>query len=179
MDPIKTERESLRDLKAILAETKAYNIKFLVMGGWAVTAYVRRHRYTKDIDLVTSKALEGPIQGILKRLGYDVSNRTFGLAAEKQKGSIDLKVHISIGRILDESRTGKALAYPIPEEAYEQAPLLRITSYHPECRPYEFQVPILPLEDLFIAKVLPLGRENDVLDVASLVINRGEASTCS
>lgn len=169
MDRIKTECESLRDLKAILDKAEKWEIQLLVIGGWAVNAHVGAYRYTKDIDLVMKTVDLGPLKALLKDQGYQVKDREIYIAGQKETEDVQLKVHISKGDIIDTSR-GFALKYSIEKDAYRNAPLLLIKSHHRQCREYELEAPILPLNNLFITKLLPVGRDLDLADVMSMVL---------
>ncbi len=173
MDPIKTECESLRDLRAILDKAKEWEIQLLVIGGWAVNAHVGAYRYTKDIDLVMKTADLRHLKALLKHHGYDVEDMRIYIAGQKETEDVQLKVHISIGDIVDISR-GFPLKYSIDENLYRNAPLLPIRSHHRQCREYELKAPILPLNNLFITKLLPVGRELDLADVVSMILQYGE-----
>lgn len=173
MDRIKTECQSLKDLKAILDTAKRWNVKLLVIGGWAVNAYIGTYRYTKDIDLVMKTANMGSLKALLKQHGYDVADMKIYIAGKKERVDVKIKIHISIGDIIDTSR-GFALKYSIGENAYCNAPLFPIRSYHPQCRENELYAPIIPINNLFITKLLPVGRELDVVDFVSLILNRRE-----
>ncbi len=50
------ERRSLVDLQEILGQSTKLGIGLLLIGGYAVAAYTRGYRYTKDIDLIADKA---------------------------------------------------------------------------------------------------------------------------
>ena len=169
MDPVKTECESLRDLKAILDKAKEWGVELLIIGGWAVNAHVGAYRYTKDIDLVMKTLDLGSLKALLKYQGYQVEDRGIYIAGQKETEDVQLKVHISVGDIVDTSR-GSALKYSVDENAYRNAPLLPIRSFHSQCREYELDAPILPLNDLFITKLLPVGRDLDLVDVISMIL---------
>jgi len=172
VDPVKTECESLKDLKAILDKAKEWGVQLLVIGGWAVNAHVGAYRYTKDIDLVVKKGDLGSLKALLKQHGYDVEDMKIYIAGQKETEDVQLKVHISIGDIVDTSR-GFPLKYSIDDNAYRNAPLLPIRSFHSQCREYERDAPILPLNNLFITKLLPVGRDLDLVDVVSMILQYG------
>jgi len=174
VDPVKTECESLQDLKAILDKAREWEIQLLVIGGWAVNAYVGAYRYTKDIDLVMKAVDRGSLKALLKQHDYDVEDIKFYIAGQKERKDIQVKIHISIGDIVDTSR-GYPLRYSIDENAYRNAPLLPIRGRYPQCREYELDAPIFPINNLFITKLLPVGRERDVVDFVSLILRRGKA----
>ena len=173
MDSVKTECESLKDLKAILDKAKEWGIQLLVIGGWAVNAHVSAYRYTKDIDLVMKPVDLGHLKALLKQHGYDVEDMQIYIKGQKETEDVQAKVHISIGDIVDTSR-GFPLKYSIGENAYRDAPLLTLKSYHLQCREYELEAPILPLNNLFISKLLPVGRDLDLADVVSMILQYGK-----
>lgn len=173
MDPVKTECESLKDLKAILDKAKEWDIQLLVIGGWAVNARVGAYRYTKDIDLVMKTADLGSLKALLKYQDYQVEDRGIYIAGQKETENVQLKIHISIGDIVDTSRASRP-KYSIDENVFRNAPLLPIRSHHPQCREYELEAPILPINNLFITKLLPVRRERDVVDFVSLILKRGK-----
>jgi hypothetical protein len=55
MSEEEVEKRSLRDLDTILQAARELGIKLVLIGGYAVAAYTRGYRYTKDIDLVADK----------------------------------------------------------------------------------------------------------------------------
>lgn len=173
MDPVKTECESLRDLKAILDKAKEWDIQLLVIGGWALNAHVGAYRYTKDIDLVMKTVDLGSLKALLKHQGYQIEDREIYIAGQKETDDVVVKSHISVGDIVDTSR-GFPLKYSIDENAYRNAPLLMLKSYHIQCREYELEAPILPLNNLFITKLLPVGRDLDLADVVSMIVQYGK-----
>jgi len=59
----KVERESLKDLETIVKEAKNWKLNLVVIGGYAIRAYTKGYRYTKDI---------GGLIALLKDLGYKV-----------------------------------------------------------------------------------------------------------
>lgn len=173
MDAVKTECESLKDLKAILDKAKEWEIELLVIGGWAVNAHVGAHRYTKDIDLVVKRVNLGDLKALLKQHGYDVEDKQIYIRGEKRAEDVQVSVHISIGDIVDISRPSRP-KYSIDENVFRNAPLLPIRSYHLQCREYELEAPILPLNNLFITKLLPVGRDLDLADVVSMIVQYGK-----
>ena len=42
------ERKSLEDLKSFLQEAQNHGIRLVIIGGYAVAAYTRGYRFTKD-----------------------------------------------------------------------------------------------------------------------------------
>jgi predicted amidohydrolase len=64
------ERKSLKDLRAVLRQAHKQDVKLVIIGGYAVSAYTRGYRYTKDIDLVADTPTLGKLKGLLKVRGY-------------------------------------------------------------------------------------------------------------
>ena len=104
-EEIIVERESLEDLGKILTQGRKIGVRLLLIGGYAVAAYTKGYRYTKDIDLVAEKQSLGRLRGLLNSMGYSIRKTDFGIAGTKRLGSngdnnfIDL--HISIGNVHD------------------------------------------------------------------------------
>jgi len=66
MSEKEVERRSLQDLDAILQTARKLGVKLVLIGGYAVSAYTRSYRYTKDIDLVADKPAVGRLKGLLR-----------------------------------------------------------------------------------------------------------------
>jgi len=107
------EHRSLRDLRRIVEEAERWDIKIALIGGYAVQAYTRGCRFTKDIDLVTTRESEGRLRALLRLLNYKPRETEFGLAGSKHVNGDKIDLHISIGRILDIS-TGHS--FPVTDE---------------------------------------------------------------
>ena len=50
MTEAELEIESLKDSKKVIEEAEKWRIKLVLIGGYAVRAYTRGYRFTKDID---------------------------------------------------------------------------------------------------------------------------------
>jgi len=95
------EGRSLEYLEGILQRSRKLRIDLVLIGGYAVAAYTRGYRYTKDIDMITDRPSLGKLSGLLSDLGYSIRVTEFGIAGSKRfdRGFIDL--HISIGKVHD------------------------------------------------------------------------------
>jgi hypothetical protein len=80
MSEEEVERRSLEDLKAVLQEAHKRGIKLVIIGGYAVAAYTRGYRYTKDIDLVSDTPTLGILKELLKSHDYATRDTEFGIA---------------------------------------------------------------------------------------------------
>jgi len=165
------EIESLKDSKKVIEEAEKWRIKLVLIGGYAVRAYTRGYRFTKDIDLVTTREALGNLKALLRYLDYPPRDTEFGVAGSKSfnEGFIDL--HISVGKIFDMS-TG--LTYPVTDNLFFNAKRLKITGYHKASEPHACTVPVIDLETLLVLKLIPTGRVKDTIDVLSLLLDRGE-----
>lgn len=145
-------------------------VKIMVIGGQAVLGYCGRVRTTKDTDAVSPESDTGLLMKLLKECGFDVEPSSFGLRARrKTSGEWDV-IHISLGDITDESRgDGKVLHYPVPQSTYEKAVELRLQGLASDENSPPPAAPVLPLDDLLITKILPIGRTTDMEDVVLLV----------
>jgi hypothetical protein len=118
MNDIELEYKSLQDLKKITEEAKKWGIRLVIIGGYAIRAYIKGYRFTKDIDLVITKEALGKLKVLLQYLGYAYRETEFGIAGSKKfnEGFIDL--HVSIENILDIS-TGTSI--PVTEDLFKEA----------------------------------------------------------
>lgn len=163
------ERQSLIDLQEILARSRKLGIGLLLIGGYAVAAYTRGYRYTKDIDLIADRPAIGRLRGLLKRLGYSIRDTEFGIAGSKRydHGFIDL--HISVGRVYDIS-TGNSFA--VDSTMFRDAKRLQVKGFY--SKDSSLKAPVVNLETLLILKLIPVGRDKDAVDLISLMLDKGE-----
>ncbi len=151
------------------------DIRIMVIGGQAVLGYCGRTRLTKDTDAVSPNEDTGVLIELLTNCGFNVEQSTFGLRAKRRRDGDQEVLHISLGDIADESRgEGNVVRYPVSESSYEEAvelPLLGLVIDDGLPAPV---APVLPLEDLLLTKILPVGRTTDMEDVVLLVVTRQE-----
>jgi len=158
------ERKSLEDLEAVLKEAHNQGIKLVIIGGYAVAAYTRGYRYTKDIDLVADKPASGKLKGLLTSLGYSIRDTEFGIAGSKKLNGGFIDLHISVGRIYDAS-TGKE--FPVNESLFRNAKQLTVRGY--VSKNTSLKAAIVDLETLVVLKTMPVGRNKDAMDLLSLL----------
>ncbi len=171
MSDVELEVKSLQDLQTIVTEAKKWKIKLAVIGGYAVQAYTRAYRFTKDIDLVTTREGLWKFKALLRDLGYAFRDTEFGIAGSKRfnEGFIDL--HVSVGKIFDMS-TG--LTYPVSEKLFSDAKELKIAGYYEASKQLARSVPVIDIETLLLLKLIPVRREKDALDVLALLLDKKE-----
>lgn len=162
------EIESLKDLEKIRAEAEKWEVKLILIGGYAVRAYTIGYRYTKDMDFI-AKGVVWKLKGFLNSLGYDATEKKDILAGRKKIDGGYIDLHISIGKVFDIS-TGNN--YPITDEIINSAKILNISGYHEEGRKITVKAPAVALEDLLIMKLMTKTREKDWVDIISLVIDQ-------
>lgn len=149
------EHRSLQDLRRILEEAERWDIKIAVIGGYAVQAYTRGYRFTKDIDLVTTRESEGRLRALLTSLNYELRETEFGLAGSKSINEDRRDLYISIGRILDIS-TGHS--FPVTDELFKETKKLPVQGYYEESKHFTVEAPIVNPETLLALKLMPMGR---------------------
>ena len=164
MSEEEVERRSLEDLEAMLQEARKQGIKLVIIGGYAVAAYTRGYRYTKDIDLVADKPTVGKLKGLLKSLDYSVRDTEFGIAGSKRLNGGFIDLHISVGRIFDIS-TGKE--YPVDSSLFKNAKLLTVRGYVSKAT--SLKAAVVDLDTLIVLKTMPVGRNKDAVDLLSLL----------
>jgi len=164
MNEEEIERRSLEDLQAVLEEARKQGIKLVIIGGYAVAAYTRGYRYTKDIDLVADTATRGKLKGLLKGRGYAIRDTEFGIAGQKKLDSGFIDLHISVGKIYDIS-TDKA--YPVDSSFFKNARRLTVGGYISKAT--SLKAAVVELETLIVLKAMPIRRDKDAVDLISLL----------
>lgn len=162
------EQELLRTLAQIIARSKELECHPLLIGGYAVRAYARmRKRFTEDLDWVISRHDQGNFIAALKALGYEYRPETAfgGIKATKPVAGRSLELHISIDKVWDISSDK---TYPLPEDIFAAGQLRPIEPYSERSETI-VQVPVIPLEDLLILKLMTL-RELDTIDTIALLL---------
>ncbi len=160
------ERKSLQDLQAVLEAAHKQGINLVIIGGYAVTAYTKGYRYTKDIDLVADKRTLGKLKGLLKSLGYSIRDTEFGIAEKKKLNGGFIDLHISVGRVYDIS-TGKE--YPVDSSLFRNARRRAVRGYISKTA---LKAPVVELETLIVLKTMTVGRDRDAVDLLSLLLNK-------
>jgi hypothetical protein len=166
------ERESLEDLGKILLQSHKLGIGLMLIGGYAVAAYTRGYRYTKDIDLVAEKQSLGKLRGLLNGLGYSIRNTEFGIAGTKRLNGDDnnfIDLHISVGKVHDISTNND---FPVDHSLFKKAKRLEVKGFYSETT--LVKAPIVDLETILILKFIPRGRDKDAVDLISLIADRGK-----
>lgn len=172
MKPEELERELLRNLAQIIGRSQELECRPLLIGGYAVRAYARmRKRFTEDLDFVISRHDQGNFIAVLKALGYEYRPETAfgGLKATKPMAGRSLELHISVDKVWDISSDQ---TYPLPEDTFDSGQLRVVESYSGEMEA-TVQVPVIPLEDLLILKLMTL-RELDTVDTIALLLENSE-----
>jgi predicted nucleotidyltransferase len=169
MSEEEVERKSLEDLESVLKEARDQGIRLVIIGGYAVAAYTRGYRFTKDIDLVADEPTLGKLIGLLKTLGYVIRETEFGIAGNKKLNDAFIDLHISVGRIYDIS-TGKE--YPVDASLFRNAKDLIVKGYISKVT--SLRAAVVELETLIILKTMPVGRDKDAVDLLSLLRDRRE-----
>lgn len=164
MSEEQVEHKSLEHLQAVLKETRKQGIKLVIIGGYAVAAYTRGYRYTKDIDLVADKPTLSGLKALLKSLDYSIRDTEFGIAGKKKLDGGFIDLHISVGRIYDLS-TGKE--YPVDSSLFKNAKRLTVRGYI--SKNTSLKIAVVDLETLIILKIMPVGRDKDAVDLLSLL----------
>ena len=175
----KRERELVEPpgISCILQKAQEWGatIKIMVIGGQAVLGYCGRIRTSKDTDAVSPSADTGLLLRLLSECGFDVERSNFGLRCRRQRNGDWDVIHISLGDIADESRgEGNVLRYPVPASSYAEAVELPLQGLALDKATPPPIAPVLPLEDLIITKILPVGRTTDMEDVVLLLVTAVE-----
>jgi len=165
------ERESLEDLGKILRQSHKIGIGLMLIGGYAVAAYTRGYRYTKDIDLVAEKQSLGKLRGLLNSLGYSIRNTEFGIAGTKRLNGDNnfIDLHISVGKVHDISTNND---FPVDHSLFKKAKRLDVKGFYSKTT--LVKAPTVDLETILILKLIPRGRDKDAVDLISLITDRSK-----
>jgi len=164
---IELERTSLEDLKKLVEEAKQWNLKLVLIGGYAVRAYTKPRRFTKDLDFVTIREGLGQMKGFLHHMNYEYKSGEFWLSGSKKLKETWIDLHMSIDKVHDIT-TG--YDYPITPNFFKNSQKRKITAYFEENSYLSLQAQISSIEDLLIMKLIPL-RDKDLIDVIALVLD--------
>lgn len=84
-------------------------------------------------------------------------------------------LHISIGVIVDESRgSGRQVSYEVSSDSYKKGPELQLVGITEDENVETLIAPVLPIVDLFVTKLLPVGRQTDMVDATLLIVSHPE-----
>lgn len=126
---IELERISLEDLKKLVEEAKEWDLKLALIGGYAVRAYTKPRRFTKDLDFVTIHEGLGQMKGFLHYMNYEYKSGEFWLSGSKKLNETWIDLHMSIDKVHDIT-TG--YDYPITPNFFQNSQKRKITAYFEE-----------------------------------------------
>lgn len=150
----------LPELQAILESCERERVPVFVIGAFSVHAYDSLIRISKDLDFVVASGHWPALKAILESLGYVVTPREMWATAVKTAADSPIEVHIAIDGVTD-FNTGAV--YPVGSRSPE---LRRLPGA-------DFAIPVLPLEEVLITKLLAL-RDKDVIDLVQLLSEHSE-----
>jgi len=168
MNEEQVESRSLIDLARIFQEARKLGIRLVLIGGYAVAAYTRGYRYTKDIDVVADKPTIGKLKGLLSSLGYSIRETEFGIAGSKRVNKDFIDLHISVGKIHDISTCND---YPVDLTLFKNAKRLKVKGHYSKT---SLKAPVVDLDTLLLLKLMPVGRQKDAVDMLSLLLDKGD-----
>ena len=171
LSDVELEVKSLQDLQAIIIKAKKWKINLAVIGGYAVQAYTKAYRFTKDIDLVITLEALWKFEGLLRELGYTLRETEFGIAGSKPFNEGFIDIHVSVGKIFDMSTN---ITYPVSQELFTNAKELKIAGYHDASKQVACSAPVINIETLLLLKLIPTGRGKDTVDILALLLDKRE-----
>jgi len=164
---IELERKSLEDLKKLVEQAQEWDLKLVLIGGYAVRAYTKPRRFTKDLDFVTIRKGLGQMKGFLHYMNYEYKSGELWLSGSKRLDETWIDLHMSIDSVHDIT-TG--YDYPITPDFFQNSQKRKITAYFEENSHMLIKAQICPIEDLLIMKLIPL-RDKDLVDVIALILD--------
>jgi hypothetical protein len=148
------------ELGAIADEADLRGIPFVVVGAFAVRAYLRApdRRRTADLDLVIPAASLDSMRSLLEARGYNLFRMGPWWRAQRGSGADKQVVDFCADAVVDLSSFA---SYPLdPADSQRKA------------EPGGRLLPVPPLEDVLALKLLA-QREKDQVDVVALMLDAG------
>ncbi len=161
------EQESFKDLAMIEKEIKEWNIKIVLIGGYAVRAFTNRDswRVTKDMDFMTAKKDKGILNSFLRFKNYNCEFTEFGLRGARKINNESINLHMAVDKIYDAS-TGKT--YYIPDDFFEKSVKRNLLALFEENKEFGLEAGVAPLEDCVVMKLMT-KRPRDHFDALAMV----------
>ncbi len=159
---INTECESLKNLSEITKFFQDTNIEFVIIGGYAVSVYCPKKRFTKDIDIATTIEYINPLISQLRRAEFEVDPFRHGeriLKASKSNTPQNIELHVSVGEVFDNTTSN---SYP-SDRLMADKNYLEINPFYIECEKYKIKIPVVNPNDAFILKAMT-NRDRDIID---------------
>lgn|GEM_PF-3955222 len=149
------------ELAEILAEAERRSIPLVVLGAFAVRAYLHEpdQRYTHDLDLLANADSLVSLREMLEFRGYTVYSSGPWWRAERKSGNERILIDVALGSVVDMMSFE---SYPL---ATNEAQL--------RAEPGGPLIPVPPIEDLLAMKILA-HRDKDILDVVALLRDVGD-----
>lgn len=169
-NPIKLEARSLADLKEIEYKAEENGMLLLIIGGYAGRTYTLKGswRPTKDMDFITIKENISLLYKILKELGYELTKNKFGFKGIKKINSGDIKLDISVDKIIDSSGSDKE--YILPKDVFKKSVIMHVSESYEENKGLSVKARIAPIEDIIIMKLMT-EREKDHFDAIAILVD--------
>lgn len=149
-----------REVKTILEACQTCQIPLFVIGAFSIRAYDCLLRTSNDLDLAISHEHWLALQEVLTAQGYSLTHKAVWIRATKTVEEEQIEVHIALDGITD----------------FNSALTFLVTHHQPQFRQpsdLDFALPVLPLESVFISKLIA-QRDKDIADlVAILLLQQG------
>ena len=153
--------EQLSDeLRRILNACESVGLPVIVIGAFSVQAYDCLFRTSGDLDLAIASIHWPELKNTLASLGYSVITEGLWATVAKPIGEETLEVHIALDNITDFNST---VTFPV---GGEQSELHRPADL-------DFALPVLPLEGVFLTKLIAL-RDKDIADLVGILMNKAD-----
>jgi hypothetical protein len=146
------------ELRAILDACSRAGMPVLVIGAFSVRAYNLLFRVSGDLDLAIPSEHWPRLKSVLASLGFEIISEGLWATASKNVGEDDVEVHVALDSITD---FNSAVTFPIVQERPE--------FHQPD--DLDFALPVMPLEAVFLTKLIAL-RDKDVADLTAILLHR-------
>ncbi len=162
------EEQTFHDFILFIERCRGEGIEPIILGAYAVKIYARRDRPTLDIDMWLEHNAIEYAKAVLEELGYEIESDEPMFRAVKATEGREFAIHIIRGEPKSETHL-VGIILSTDRRPFRKAALITL-----EGKQLSVRVP--SLEALLLMKLMSLGldREQDIVDVINLLLERFE-----
>ncbi len=144
------------ELKTILKLCQESHLPVFVIGAFSLRAYNCLLRVSQDLDLAVSSTHFAELKQLLLEQGYAVARESVWVTATKMINQEIIEINIALNGITDLNSASTFLITQQQPEFHQPADL-------------DFPLPVLPLESVFITKLIA-QRDKDIADLLAILL---------
>ncbi|HID94850.1 MAG TPA: hypothetical protein EYP53_02170 [Candidatus Latescibacteria bacterium] len=160
------EARTFHDFLLFIERCGAKGIEPIMLGAYAVKIYTKRERPTLDIDMWMEHSAFRDAAAIMEGIGYEIRKTESMFKAIKAKEGTESVIHILKGEPQSETHL-VGIILSTDRRPFRRAALITLEGK-------QLRVRVPSLEALLLMKLMSLGldREQDIVDVINLLLER-------